>query len=137
MQLGHIALSVSNIVRSVAFYKKHFGLKVSARYNFKDKGMAIVLLKKPGLTLELFEFKKRKPLPQYRKTLDNDLRTIGVKHFSLETNNISVAYNKFKRARVKFATDLRVFADGRRYFFIKDPDGNLLELMELKLFVNM
>jgi glyoxylase I family protein len=130
MKLGHVALSVSSVVRSAAFYKKHFGLRVSCRYNFKDKGLIIVLLKGAGLTLELFEFKKRKRLPQYRKTLDNDLRTVGVKHFSFETKNIAAAYNKFKKARVKFATELRLFVNGKRYFFIKDPDGVLIEIME-------
>ena len=130
MRLGHIALSVSSVVKSAAFYKKHFGLRQAARYNFKDKGLTIILLKKASLTLELFEFKKRKPLPQYRKTLDNDLQTVGVKHFSLETKNIEGVYKKFKKARVKFATELRVFADGKRYFFIKDPDGILVEIME-------
>jgi len=114
----------------VAFYRKHFGLKVSARYRFNDKGLTMVMLHKSGLTLELFEFKKRKPLPQYRKTLDNDLQTLGVKHFSVETKNITAAYIKFKKTRVKFATDLRVFANGKRYFFIKDPDGSLIEIME-------
>jgi glyoxylase I family protein len=129
MKLGHIALSVSNIVKSVAFYSGHFGLRPYARYNFKDKGLAMVMLKKSGMTLELFEFKKHKSLPQYRKTLDHDLQTLGVKHFSLETKNITAAYNKFKKARVKFATELRVFANGKRYFFIKDPDGILIEVM--------
>ncbi|MFA5099251.1 MAG: VOC family protein, partial [Candidatus Omnitrophota bacterium] len=120
MQLGHIGLSVSNISRSVAFYSRHFGLRPYARYDFKDKGLTMVMLKKVGMTLELFEFKKHKSLPQYRKTLGNDLQTLGVKHFSLETKNITAAYNKFRKARVKFAMDLRVFVNGKRYFFVKD-----------------
>jgi len=130
MRLGHVALSVSSVVRSVAFYKKYFGLRISARYSFKEKGLVIVLLKNADFSLELFEFKKRKPLPQYRKTLDKDLQTVGVKHFSLETKNIEGVYKKFKKARVKFATELRVFANGKRYFFIKDPEGILVEIME-------
>ncbi|HQO38423.1 MAG TPA: VOC family protein [Candidatus Omnitrophota bacterium] len=129
MFLGHIAISVGNLQRSIAFYRKFFGVRQTARYSFNDKGMTIALLKRGNITLELFEFKKRRPLPQYRKTLDNDLRTLGVKHFSFETNNITAAYNKFKKARVKFAADLRSFVDGRSYFFIKDPDGILIEIM--------
>jgi glyoxylase I family protein len=129
MRLGHVAISVAGLARSAAFYKKHFSLRLATRYSFKDKGLNIVLLK-GAFTLELFEFKKRKPLPQYRKTLDNDLHTLGVKHFSLETKNIAAAYNKFKKARVEFATELRLFASGKRYFFIKDPDGILVEIME-------
>jgi len=115
--------------RSISFYRTHLGLKLHKKYVFRDKGMTIALLKKGNIALELFEFKKRKPLPQYRKTLDDDLRTLGVKHFSLETKNITAIFNKFKKSGVRFATDLRVFADGRRYFFIKDPDGILIEIM--------
>jgi len=132
MRLGHVAISVSSISKSIAFYSKYMGLKVSARYNFKDKGLKLVLIKKGDITLELFEFKKHKPLPQYRKTLDSDLQTLGVKHFSLETNDIDSVYKRFKKARVGIAADMRVFADGRRYFFINDPDGNLIEIMEMK-----
>jgi glyoxylase I family protein len=130
MHLGHVAISVSNINRSISFYRKHFGLKLYRKYVFPDKRLTMALLKKGNITLELFEFKKRKPLPQYRKTLDNDLHTLGVKHFSLETKNIQIVYNKFKKARVKFETELRVFANGKRYFFIKDPDDVLIEIME-------
>ena len=129
MKLGHVAISVASLARSSAFYKKFFGLRLAGRYSFKNKGLNIAILK-GAFNLELFEFQKHKPLPQYRKSLDNDLRTFGVKHFSLKTKNITAAYNKFKKARVKFATDLRVFADGKRYFFIKDPDGILVEVME-------
>ncbi len=134
MRLGHIAISVSSLTRSIAFYSKYFGVKVIARYKFKDKGMQIVIVKNNDLTLELFKISNSKPLPQYRRKLDTDLKTLGVKHFSLETNNIAVLYNKFRKARVEIAVDLRAFADGRKYFFIKDPDGILIEIMELKVF---
>lgn len=129
MQLGHVAISVGHLQRSISFYRTHFGLQLHKKYVFRDKGMTIALLKKNNITLELFEFKKHKPLPQYRKTLDNDLRTLGVKHFSLETKDITAIYNKFRKSGVRFATDLRAFADGRRYFFIKDPNGILIEVM--------
>jgi catechol 2,3-dioxygenase-like lactoylglutathione lyase family enzyme len=130
MQLGHIALSVSKLDKSIAFYRKHFGLKCAEKYLHKETGLTIAVLKKGDVGLELFEFKKYKPLPEYRKDLDTDLRTIGVKHFSLEIGNIARLYKKLKRAKVSFATDMRVFDNGRRYFFIKDPDGNLVEMME-------
>jgi catechol 2,3-dioxygenase-like lactoylglutathione lyase family enzyme len=132
MRLGHIALSVSDIKKTAAFYRKYFGFSWSKKYVYKDAGLLIALLKKNDITLELFEFKKHNPLPRYRKTLDNDLHTLGVKHFSLETKNIQILYDRFKKANVKFATGLRVFDSGMRYFFIKDPDGNLVELMEYK-----
>jgi glyoxylase I family protein len=129
MHLGHVAISVSNLVRSSRFYCRWFGLKKSA--TFRHPGLNIVLLK-GSFTLELFQFDKRKPLPRYRKSLDSDLRTIGVKHFSVEVSQIEKLYAQFKKARVPLATVLRTFDSGSRYFFIKDPDGNLVEIMEAR-----
>lgn len=88
------------------------------------------MMRKEGLTLELFEFRKHKPLPSYRRELDHDLRTLGVKHFSLEVDRIRPVYNRFVKAGVAMATPLREFDSGARYFFIKDPDGILIEIME-------
>jgi len=130
MKFGHVALSVANITRSKAFYTRHFGLRLSEKYSHKDIGLTIALLKGGGFSLELFEFKKHKALPHYRKTLDNDLRTVGVKHFSVEVSDIEGTYKRFKKARVQFATAMRTFGNNKRYFFVKDPDGNLVEVME-------
>lgn len=130
LKLGHIALSVSSLNKSIVFYHKNFNLRCVKKYAYPDKGFAIALLKKGDIALELFEFKKHKPLPGYRRTLDSDLRTLGVKHFSVEVSDIVGAYRKFKKAKIPFATDLRMFDSGARYFFIKDPDGILIEVME-------
>lgn len=128
MKLGHVALSVSNIEKSAKFYCRWFGLKRSQ--TFRYPGMTIVLLR-GAVTLELFQFAKRKPLPKYRRTLDSDLRTLGVKHFCFEITDVDAMLRKLQKARVKPATDVRTMDNGLRYFFIKDPDGNLVELMEV------
>lgn len=130
MKIGHIALSVSDIDRSVGFYRKNFGFKCGEKFQIKSSGLEISLLRKDDVTLELFQFKDCKPLPQYRKDLEGDLKTIGTKHFAFEVASIEEAYRKLKKAKVKFATDISVFENGLRYFFIKDPDGILIELME-------
>lgn len=130
MRFGHVGISVSNIRRSSAFYCKHFGLKRDHVYRHPELGMTIVILARGDITVELFEFKQRKPLPGYRRSLARDLRTLGVKHFSVEVFNIEAVYRKFKAGKVPLATDICVFSNGKRYFFIKDPDGILVEIME-------
>lgn len=129
MRIGHIGISVSNLKRSIAFYKKHFGLVCEEKYHIENKGMTIALLKKGDFILELFEFKKFKPLPKYRRTLDSDLKTLGVKHFSVEVDDILKTFKKFKKTKVSFEKELQTFNNGARYFFIKDPDGILIEIM--------
>ncbi len=130
MRLGHIALSVSDLSQSVQFYRRFFGLRTTNTYAYPDRGFSIVMMRKEGLVLELFEFRKHKPLPAYRRELDRDLRTLGVKHFSVEVDRIRPVYSKFLKAGVAMATPLRSFDNGARYFFIKDPDGILIEIME-------
>jgi glyoxylase I family protein len=135
--LGHIAVSVSDISRSAKFYGKYFGLKCIRKYVYKEAGFTIAILKKGSIALELFEFKKHKLLPKYRRVLDTDLRTIGVKHFSVEVRDIEGLYEKFKKAGLSLATGLRVLNDGSKYFFIRDPDGILVELMQAAKFKRM
>jgi|WetSurMetagenome_2_1015567.scaffolds.fasta_scaffold684798_2 glyoxylase I family protein len=130
MRLAHVAISVSHIQKSLVFYKKHFGFRLAKEYPHKGSGLTIAILKKHDIVLELFEFKKYKLLPKCRQTLEADLQTIGVKHFSFAVADITGAYRRFKKAGVPFACDMRVFDNGARYFFIRDPDGILVEIME-------
>ncbi|MFA6216957.1 MAG: VOC family protein [Candidatus Omnitrophota bacterium] len=130
MKLAHVAISVSHINKSLIFYRKHFGFRLAEKYQYKESGLTIAILRKHDITLELFEFRKHKLLPKYRQTLETDLHTIGAKHFSFAVADIKSAYRKFKKAGVPFACDMRVFDNGLRYFFIQDPDGILVEIME-------
>ena len=132
MKFGHVAISVANLQRSVSFYRRVFGLVCKEKYGHPALGMVIALLKKGDIALELFEFKKRVPLPRYRKKLKSDLHTLGVKHFSIEVDAIERFYKKLKKSRVGIEIPLSVFDSGARYFFIKDPDGILVEVMEVQ-----
>jgi len=130
IKIAHIALSVSDIDKSISFYCKNFALKCTEKFHIESVGLKIAIIKNNKVSLELFEFKKYRVLPKYRKSLDSDLRTIGTKHVAFGLKDIRGAYNRLKRAKVKFATGIRVFENGSKYFFIKDHDGILIEIME-------
>lgn len=130
MRLGHVAVSVTDIERSAAFYREVFGFDLAERHKIFQASLMIVIMKRPGIAVELFQFDAMKPLPDYRRSLDSDLRTVGVKHFSLEVDDVPGMMKMVRERGVECETEVREFADGRRYFFIKDPDGNLVEVME-------
>jgi catechol 2,3-dioxygenase-like lactoylglutathione lyase family enzyme len=56
---------------------------------------------------------------------------LGVKHFCLGVTDIEEIYSTLKKSNFEFATDIRTFENGARDFFIKDPDGILVEVMEM------
>ncbi len=130
LEIGHIALSVSDLDKSAHFYRKHFGFRLTEEYPHKEAGLTIAVLKKNDIALELFEFKKSHALPNYRKGLNTDLKTIGAKHFSFAVADIERAYKRLKKSGVRFATPICIFDNGLKYFFIKDPDGILVEIIE-------
>jgi glyoxylase I family protein len=127
---AHVAMSVSDLDRSVKFYSDFFDLKCQKRFRIPALNAEACFLKGGNMTLEVFTFPNAEPLPSYRKTLISDLRTIGVKHFALNVDDIEATFKALKDKRVEIATQVTLGGSGLRYFFIKDPDGILVEVIE-------
>ncbi len=68
--------------------------------------------------------------PQAQLAIGNDLETIGVKHIGLSVDNL----DEFHAAALSWSepTDIVMGRTGLRYCFIKDPDGNWVEIVEDK-----
>jgi catechol 2,3-dioxygenase-like lactoylglutathione lyase family enzyme len=130
LRLSHIALSVSDLARSKEFYLIHFGFECLDEFSLQQDGLTIALLKKDSIILELFAFTQSHPLPEYRQSLGSDLSTIGMKHIAFECKGIDTVFRQFQSAGIVMETPIKAFADGRKYFFIKDPDGILIEFIE-------
>ena len=128
--LDHVGVSVSNLNRSIEFYKKNFGFNVERLIELPQRNLRVALLQKAGFTIEMLQFADALPLPDYRKTMETEGKTIGVKHFCMRVNDIQAASDFLKRNGVKFDSEVTVGVRGLRRFFVKDPDGILVELSE-------
>ena len=127
--INHIAISVTNMEKSKEFYKK-FGFKEFKQWKADDESIKINMLKLGNTVLEIFCYKENKELPESSKTVATDLPVLGTKHFALGVNNIEEAKEFVIKNEICKEVDIRKGRLGKSYFFIQDPDGILVEIIE-------
>lgn len=110
--------------RSVAFYDKAFGLKVADRLDFPD--FTLIYLSNPETEFEL-ELTVNKG-----QTEPYDLGN-GYGHLAVSVSDLDSEHARFEaeglspRKLVSFAPAGEVIA---RFFFVTDPDGYQIEVLE-------
>ena len=126
--VNHVAISVENLDECIDFYSR-FGFKVIKEYH--DEAVDIVMLKLKRTRLEMFHYLSHSPLPAHAKTILEDLQTVGTKHFALGTKDIEKA-REFVIKLGCASSDLKIQKGrlGKPYFFISDPNGILVEIIE-------
>ncbi len=126
--IDHIAISVRDLEETIKFYKK-FGFVLFKEYH--DEVVDIVMLKLNEIFLEIFHYNDNYELPKHSKELESDLKTIGTKHFALRVENIDDARQWVENKNLN-NVEIKINKGrlGRSYFFIKDPNGILIEIIE-------
>lgn len=127
--VNHVAISVINIKRSIEFYKK-FGFKEFKEWKAEDESIKINMLKLNNTVLEIFCYKEYKELPETAKSTATDLPVLGTKHFALGVEDIEKAKEFVIKNNICKDVEIRKGRLGKEYFFIKDPDGILVEIIE-------
>jgi len=137
-RLDHIGISVASMERAIAFYRDRFGMEVVAQEVFAGplyeqilalEGATgrVALLRHGELRLELFEFERPSPRPSdpARPVCD-----YGITHFGIEVSGLPMMYERLKAAGVSFHCPPLDFGSTRATY-ARDPDGNVIELIEL------
>lgn len=127
--VNHVAISVTNIDISIEFYKK-FGFKDFKSWKAEDESIKIAMLKLNNTVLEIFCYKEYVKLPQTAKSVATDLPVLGTKHFALGVENIQKAKEFVIENKICESVDIKKGRLGKEYFFISDPDGILVEIIE-------
>jgi len=125
----HVALSVQDQDASISFYSV-FGFVPVYRWSSDDGALSIVQLKLDETVLELFCFKESDAAPDSSQTLTTDLPRIGIKHFGLCVADIHAAKAHLQALGLADGVDVIQGRTGIDYFFIKDPSGILLEVVQ-------
>jgi len=126
--IHHVAVSVSDIEKSAEFYR-YFGFEEITDYTAEDGSYRIKHLKLGDFIVELFWFCDHTAV--VKKDLWNDLKTGGYRHIALKVKDIYKALEELKKDKIADSeTQVSKGRTGILYFFIKDPDGNFVEIVQ-------
>lgn len=111
---ANVTLLVSDMKRSVAFYRDVLGVEVRREY-----GLEFAELEAPGVRIALHPGGKA-PLKEHSRHMSIGLRV----------DDLDVAKETLEKRGVKFGATPR--DEGLRLAYFVDPDGNPLYLVEVK-----
>ena len=130
MIFSHIALSCADPVRTEQFYSDHFGFR-RARVIPLGAGNEIVFLKNDqSVYLELFRADAGKPgLPE---TGGDGPHYPGVRHLAFQVTDIETTVQSMgSAAAISLGPlDFSDFIPGWKTVWLKDPDGNIVEISQ-------
>jgi len=128
--MHHWTLSVSSTAASAAFYAV-FGFEPAYRWEAPDGSLAIThLTRGDGLILELFEYAANRGRGPAELQPGNDLEQPGVKHVAFRVSDLTAAAASFRELDCGPLTDIEQGRTGISYFFVADPDGNWVEIVQ-------
>ena len=143
----HTNVIVSDLDRSLDFYTRVLGLKVASQMEIDapefargvgipDTRVRAAVLEVPNATtlLEMFEYATIISKPISKDALPSDL---GIQHICFRVDDIEAVYQNlvaqdvvFLSPPVTLGTD-KGDTDAVRFCYYRDPDGSLLELLQL------
>jgi glyoxylase I family protein len=145
-RLDHISVTVSDLQRSLIFYKDVMGFQEVERHRLEGETIS-TMAGKPNVVMQVVRLKAPNgpeillDLQQYvqpkRAASNAELGMSNHSHFCFAVKDLSAAYAELKAKGVEFVSAPVNFDLGKdwaygsiRVVFLKDPDGFILELVE-------
>ncbi|SFC27343.1 lactoylglutathione lyase [Alkalibacterium subtropicum] len=120
----HTCIRVKDLDKSVAFYQDVLGMEEVRRLDYPEHKFTLVYLALPGDNYELeltYNYDQEEPYE-----LGN-----GYGHIAIGVNDLEDTHEEYSQSGY-LVTDLKGLSDGAAsYFFIKDPDGYKIEIVQL------
>ncbi|QSG09184.1 VOC family protein [Halapricum desulfuricans] len=131
----HYAITVSDLDRMVTFYRDVLGLDVLAEFTVGGEAFATGV-DVPGASAEFVHLDggdARMELVEYGPEGDRrprpSLNEPGATHLGLEVDDLDSVYAELPDS-VDTLSEPQTTESGTRILFVRDPEGNLVELLE-------
>jgi catechol 2,3-dioxygenase-like lactoylglutathione lyase family enzyme len=131
----HVGVTVSDLDRAVDFYRDVFGLDVVARFSVDGEAFATGVgvdgasadfahLDADGVRLELVSYD-----PEGAVVGETTVNQPGAAHVGLAVDDLDTFYESLPDG-VETQSPPQRTASGTKILFVRDPEGNLVELLE-------
>lgn len=138
--IQQIGIGVANVHEAWNWYREHFGMDIKI---FEDAAVAELMHRytggKPrkryaalamnlqgGGGFEIWQYVDRKPDKPEKEIQTGDL---GIYITKIKTRKVREAYHSFKEKNLN-VNRISAGPDGKEHFFVKDPYGNIFQLVE-------
>jgi glyoxylase I family protein len=126
----HVAISVADLEASLAFYGR-FGYRLVVEWTDPGGDLRIIHLQLTGgHILEVFAYRDARPVDGTPPSVGNDLEVIGVKHLAVQVSDLAECHQRIAGELPTRTTPIRHGRTGIDYFFVADPDGYWVEVVE-------
>lgn len=119
----HTCYRVQNLDKSLEFYQDVLGFEISRKRDFPEDKFTLVYLKVPGSDYELeltYNYDKEEPY-----TIGD-----GYGHIAIGVDDLEATHKEYSETGYE-VTDLKALSNNSTsYFFIKDPDGYKVEVIQ-------
>jgi glyoxylase I family protein len=137
----HTGITVSNLERSLAFWRNVLGFELSHRAHHTGElasevtgvpgaEISIAVLKGYGHKIELLEYLA----PKDRKRIDVRACDVGSVHVAFTVENLDAVLNAIAAAGWRAAGKPQTLQSGpnagKRVVYVRDPDGTTIEFMQ-------
>jgi len=132
LRLDHVALSVGDLDAACEFYSRAFEFARQLKFELAPHPIRGLMLRhESGMRLELFEREGSAPGVQGATPIEA-LATRGYGHFAFAAPDIDVLFAQALGAGASAVVEPAPSPEpGVRFAFVADPEGNLVELVEL------
>ena len=137
--IHHIAISVTDLEKGLAFYRDTLGFdevqrssfsgpspQVEAAIGIKEPSAHMAMLRGGNAYIELWQYESPQPADKTANPPD-----LGYPHFALEVKDIQAEHERLSNAGMTFVGDPADFGDSAAIYG-RDPFGNVIELYEIR-----